>query len=70
MLRLEPGKKYKLRDGGTIRVEGKHQTDTESVMRCVTETGEVVFYNERGWILPLDGGKELARYNVEGEARG
>ncbi len=67
--KIEPGKQYKLRDGGTLTVHSKCQTDTESVMRCTTETGEVVFYNERGGIPPADGPKELGRYNVVGEAQ-
>lgn len=69
-MRIEIGKRYRLRDGGTIHATALCQTDTESVVRCVTETGETVFYDQRGRILPPDGGKELARFNVEGEHHG
>lgn len=67
MAKLEVGKWYKLRDGGTIKVESVCQTDTESVMRCTTEANEVVFYSQGGSILPIGGGRELARFNVVGE---
>lgn len=66
-MRIEVGKRYKLRDGGTIKVESVCQTDTESVLRCTTETGETVFYSQGGSILPLGGGRELAQFNVVGE---
>jgi hypothetical protein len=58
--------RYRLKDGGSIVVHSRCLTDTTDAMRCTTETGETVFYDEHGRILPLDGGKELARYNVEG----
>lgn len=68
-MRIEVGSRYKLRDGGTLTVEARlANTETGGdVMRCRTETGEVVMYDVRGHILPSDGGRELARYSVVGE---
>jgi hypothetical protein len=72
MMKLQVGKRYKIRDGGTITTHSAvHNTEQGTVTyRCTTETGETVFYDQYGRILPTDGGKELARYNVEGERRG
>lgn len=69
MIKLQVGKRYKIRDGGTITVHSGQRVGLEARMYCTTETGEVVFYDEHGHILPVDGGKELARYNVVGEVR-
>lgn len=71
MNKLKVGGRYKIRDGGTIAVQSSvGLSDNHSpIMRCTTETGEVVMYDEVGRILPLDGGKELSRYNVVGEVR-
>ncbi len=68
-MQIKTGGVYKLRDGGTLTVRARCATDTTDCVRCTTETGEVVFYDEHGRILPLDGGRELARYNVEAVVR-
>ncbi len=68
-MRIEVGKRYKLRDKGSITVESR-LTCTETgadVMRCRSETGEVLMYDRRGHILPVDGGRELGRFTVEQE---
>ncbi len=71
-MQIEVGKRYKIQDGGTIKVQAKVTVSDDPYnpackMRCTTETGEVVFYDEHGRVLPLDGGKELRAYNVVGE---
>ncbi len=70
-MQIEVGKRYKIQDGGTVKVRSKIvTTDAAGVdtrFRTTTETGEVVFYDEHGRVLPLDGGKELRAYNVVSE---
>jgi hypothetical protein len=53
-------------------VQSKHTSPTPGgglgdAYRTVSETGEVLFYDTYGRILPIDGGGGLARFNVERE---
>lgn len=74
-MRIKVGGVYKIRDGGTIvctSTVASFNPDSGvpcNNMRCVSETGEVLFYAEGGSILPIGGGKELAKYNVVGVVR-
>ncbi len=74
-MNIQVGKTYKIQDGGHIYVQqdtfrGTHDNDTFhdkfTRFRCITETGEVMFYSERG-IAAYSGELANPRHSVTSE---